>query len=569
MRSLFISLLYLFILIDCSAQYSISLSKKEIIKKALDDEIARCYNELNHPKAGKPFYIQFYIQDATKLTALATLGAIQASEIVPAMDWSSRLMMGDYQFNDENFQNSFEYGSEYSPSIDLPQDADYWGFRRAIWLSLENIFNSASANYVEKKSFFAENPPTEPLLADYTPLKAFNLTLTDTVPNLLLHDAEEYVRSLSNVFKLYPSVTNSSVSIEFTKGTIFLSSTEGVRVELPFSIGNLEVAGQITSISGEKYGIGGSIYFKNPTALPSLEQVSKSIAYTYQQINNLKDAEDLQEKYTGPVLFYGEPLANIVNNILFSGEDALIAERKPTENTPSYRKNSQIRKKLISNKIGKKILPSEYSVILKPHLQTYMNKPLVGYTPVDAEGVVPPHELVLIEQGVLKAVLSSRVPTENVSSSNGHNRFLISNGELSKDLAPSNVFITSTQPKDYTTLKQELIDEAIRQNLEYAIICKSIDTTFDQGNLAYYKVSLVDGSENLIKPLNIDQQEIGANRLKGCMNKTFVSNLISGQYNYSFGQSECSMILPLAMIVDNVTLIPQEQGFDKPFIYEE
>jgi hypothetical protein len=29
------------------------------------------------------------------------------------------------------------------------------------------------------------------------------------------------------------------------------------------------------------------------------------------------------------------------------------------------------------------------------------------------------------------------------------------------------------------------------------------------------------------------------------------------------------MILPLAMIVDNVTLIPQEQGFDKPFIYEE
>lgn len=535
----------------------------------MEDELARCYTELHHPKAGKPFFIQFYIEDASRISSVATLGAIQISEIEPVTNWSSRLMMGDYQFNDENFENSYEYGADYSPDNYLPIDTDYWGFRRTIWLSLENIFNSASANYIEKKNYFAENPPSEPLLPDYTPLKPFTLTLIDTIPGISLHEAEEYIRNLSTIFKQYPVVTNSSVSIEFTKGTIYLSSTEGVQVELPISFGTLEVAGQITTLTGEKFSVGGSIYFKNPKDLPTFESVNKSISYSINQISKLKDAEDLQEKYTGPVLFYGEPIAEVITSILFSGEEALIAERKPTENTPSYRKNTQTKKSMVSNKLGKKFLPNEYSIILKPHVQSYNNKTLIGYTPVDAEGVVPPEELVLVEHGVLKALLASRVPSENSSGSNGHNRFLVANGGLTQDVTPSNVFITSTKPKDYKALKQELIDEAKRQNLEYAIICKSIDTTYDQGVSAYYKVSLEDGTERLIKPVLRDDQALTANRLKGCLDKTFVCNLGSGLYTDLYEQIECSLIMPLAMIVDNVSLIPQEQSFDKPFIFED
>jgi len=125
------------------------------------------------------------------------------------------------------------------------------------------------------------------------------------------------------------------------------------------------------------------------------------------------------EEYYGPVLLFHQASSNVFLSGLFGSENSLMASREPLVYNM---KKSMVpgKRQAFENRLDKRILPKELSVTALPRMEQYDGVPLLGNVKVDAEGIIPPDEIILVQNGILKNLLSDRVPTPKVPQSNGH-----------------------------------------------------------------------------------------------------------------------------------------------------
>ena len=105
-------------------------------------------------------------------------------------------------------------------------------------------------------------------------------------------------------------------------------------------------------------------------------------------------------------------------------------------------------------------------------MKAYQGTELTGNFEVDAEGIVPPAELLLVKNGILVNQLNGRTPTKDVPNSNGHMRGSLYGGKM---IAPGILDMEVTEGAlTNAELKQKLIQLAKEDNLEYAYILRSM-----------------------------------------------------------------------------------------------
>lgn len=98
--------------------------------------------------------------------ASASLGALLASNQQRNRSWYSRVLVGSYFLNDENFYNHFE-GASFDPGYERPPlEDDYWGIRRSFWLATNNIYKTA-ARYHDLKTKILKEYQQEYQLGDF------------------------------------------------------------------------------------------------------------------------------------------------------------------------------------------------------------------------------------------------------------------------------------------------------------------------------------------------------------------------------------------------------------------
>ena len=117
----------------------------------------------------------------------------------------------------------------------------------------------------------------------------------------------------------------------------------------------------------------------------------------------------------------------------------------------------------IDAKIGKLIVNENMSVIARPKLKSYNGQALKGAYEIDSEGVVPATELVLIENGVLKNLLNDRSLIKPAEVATGH-----ADG-------PGVIEIDFKGGLSHDRLKEQLIAEAKKEHLDYALILEQDD----------------------------------------------------------------------------------------------
>ena len=108
-----------------------------LLKKAIKDELNRSMDSLAVDSEEKPCFMSFTVINGQLLTATAKLGAIINSGIIPSLSHGSRLIVGNYHINDENFNYNHNGNFKYKPEIKMPYKPEYWGIRRALWSSAE------------------------------------------------------------------------------------------------------------------------------------------------------------------------------------------------------------------------------------------------------------------------------------------------------------------------------------------------------------------------------------------------------------------------------------------------
>lgn len=519
----------------------------DVIKKAMQDEMVRTLDSLSGP-CSNPCFASYRIREGKTMIVSASLGALTQSRILPSVSNSSRMLVGDYKLNDENFTYRETAGFKVSQNIGVPLEPDYWGLRRTLWSASERIYNSACKKYKSKLLTLEDNgiDAQNYILPDFAEAPVTTVNVEPVEINMDKLYWEGIAKRISKIFIDYPEIISSSVSISLSESTTYFLSSEGSTFTYPLSYANINVFASIHDKNNPRYTEVYSFAGLTELDLPSEDSVRAACGRLIESLLGHKELEKITEEYSGPVLFEKEAAANLFMNSFFKN-GGLIAKREPISfNAYEFRYPEKPQQNSMESKIGEQIVSESITIQSLSHLKEYKGIKLWGAFEVDAEGVVPPKELTLVENGVLKTLLNGRTPTFGIKKSNGHNRLKSYRG---KGIYPGIVKVLVSEMSEAKEMREKLLSEATRNGDDFAFIVRQHPHSSQQ---VIYKVDVKTGTETQVRVGHLQVPQIkDFKRVLAFSNQEMVANLGGGG---RLGGLLSSIICPDAVLLREVKI---------------
>lgn len=530
MKIYILSLLLFFLLAGTTFAQS---EQDEVVFKAMQDELQRNKEQLALPGMDKPFYLSYSLGRFRQFEVVGVLGAITNSLELPwSAVGSSQVLLGDYnQTSDTRYIGQF-------PNVGMPGEADYDMIRRNFWLVTDAAYKWALQESAAKEAALKANPQTaeEAQLADLVKAEPITKIVESKTPYKIdLKEWENTIRELSAIFKDYKDIYNSSVGISGLDMEVYKQTSEGVTMKQPVSYVNLFAQGYVNTAEGVRIGDSYSVLVARPQDVPSLEELKKNVKAFAENLMKLKDAPEVEEFYSGPVLFEDGASSSIfVNNLLNQG--ALFAFRKAEGGQAA---------RTLEGRIGRKIMDNRLTVKNYSSLDKYNGVPLLGAYEIDAEGVMPEKEMTLVDKGILRQMLNGRVPSLKTPHSTGSSRFVMSGNNIVYVTAPGTIHIQVEKGTKQDKMKKALIKAAKEEGLDYAYIVRRIAGTASQ----IFKVDVKDGSETQVRFGDVSAINLAKiKRVLDISSKENVSNYILNRQVLS------SLIYPASILIEDVEI---------------
>ncbi|MCX7987772.1 MAG: metallopeptidase TldD-related protein [Bacteroidales bacterium] len=540
-----------------------------LIFRAIVDEVERNMREIQYKDYARPFYISFTLEDIHTVYVDASFGAIINSNEKRDRSWANRVLCGSYQLNDENYYDATRTKASGDGTLSLPLDNDYWGIRRALWLIINNTYKSAAQTYQNKIEALKEkNFPHDSLeIPDFSKAPTVSIQLDSKIKVVPIDSVKELVRSLSSLFTDKKNISFSNVSYFQIHAKIYFYSSEGSRIIFPidYTVLNVGILGEYGS---ETVSDALTIVERDAAKVFAKKTlITNSLDSLYRNLEKKASATYVKENYYGPVLFIYQAAAQAWLQTLFGYPDNLFAYREPLYNTSNKTLYYGQNMNSLETKINKSVIDKNISIYDLAKLTSWDGNDLLGYYPVDAEGVIPTDTLKLIENGVLKTLYNGRTPTRNVPYSNGHMRFTFINGALTSGLGPANILIQANQTYSEEQLKKQLLQKAREQGLDYAYIVRPSLSGNLISSLNLYQVNVETGNEKLVrgamlKPLTINtlRKKIMVSTKKYVYNGFLNESLLNIDGSSSISQNSIpdgtpvTVICPSAILLDDIEL---------------
>jgi predicted Zn-dependent protease len=559
-------------------------STRYIILQAMKDELSRNMKELKLENLQKPFFISYTVRDVETMEIVANLGSIEKSEREENRSHQVRVMVGDYQRNDENYLDFGVDGSGNSMlqnADKIPMEDDYYGIRRALWIATDNVYKSAAEQFERKKAAIEQQslPEQEAQLADFSRAPVIRSIEPPEKFAIDLSHWEDIARDLSYTFHDYTDIFASQVRIFFYQADEYFVNSEGSEIIRPIILAAIQIMALTQALDGENIG-DHLLYYQNiPGELPSKGKIIDDIRKLAKNLTDLRSAPVFDDYYTGPVLFEHQAAAELFVQRLFNQVSGLVAFRKPLasdKHTQFFLNRSM--GETLDKRMGKRIIARDLTIKVLPGLKEIAGQNLIGNYKIDAEGVQPPGELLLVENGILKTFLNDRIPTSTVKSSNGHQRSII--GRIwgnQNATGPSVVMVHSSNPVSEKRIKQQLIQLAKEEGLEYGLVVKKIQSPVDCSNLSLdlsrqsfgripsnenlvaqpiyvYKIFVKNGKEELVRAADFSAISVSSLRQMGGVSKEpYVYNILAPVNEY--GRIDNWSGIPASFIVPGFVLL--------------
>jgi TldD protein len=218
--------------------------------------------------------------------------------------------------------------------------------------------------------------------------------------------------------------------------------------------------------------------------------------------------------------------------------------------------------------VGKEILPDFLSVADDPTITTFANTWLSGNYQYDDEGQKA-ERVDLIQDGVLKTFLMSRLPIASFAASNGHGRAESGHVPTGRQ---GNLIVSSTKTVPEAKLREQLIEEAKRQGKPYGLYFEDISSGFavTQRNspqafqvmpLVVWRVYVDGRPDELVRGVSIVGTPLAA--MKRIVATGDKSEVFNGECGAESGTIPVSAVAP-AMLVSEMETQRQPQGTARP-----
>ncbi|MBK7759063.1 MAG: hypothetical protein IPI35_22240 [Deltaproteobacteria bacterium] len=380
---------------------------EELVRRALQTELDRALTELRLPGEAAPWYVSYDYIDGMYATYFADMGAMMQDDIDVHRVLRVEVRAGDPSFDSANF-DSFSGGGVVTRA--LPLDADEVAVRRVVWLATDRAYKDAVEQLSRKEAALESrrsSKPLPPAMAKAEPVKTPPATPPTFNPELV----GEAVEHLSAVLGEYTELEAGQVVGRDWQGTRLLLSSDGMALSQPTGLTVIRVEATLRHEDGSRMRDARWWVVSDTTQLPPLAEMEAEVREMADWLIGLKTAPVLEE-YLGPVLFEGPAAVELFSQL---GGAELIGTPPAWSGMGDLSEAPEPRP---PGRIGRRLLPVGWRVVDDP-----TEAGLPGSFEYDHDGV-PAQAVVLVEDGVVRDLLNSRIPASPESKSNGHGRSL-------------------------------------------------------------------------------------------------------------------------------------------------
>jgi len=525
-----------------------------VLLDAMTGELHRAFTSLGKQGDEKqlpPYFMSYSVSDSSAVSIRAQFGALADSS-------SERVRVADVQIRlgDPKLDNT--HGTHRSSgvhSFQLPLSDDAAALRRALWLGTNSGYGSALDNYLRVKTEAQVRAKEEDSSPDFSQEKP-QTSIVKPAPPVVVDRAawEQRVRGLSKIFREFPDVYQNIVMLTVQNETDYFVSSEGSRVISPHQAARLVVFAVTRADDGMDLYRAQTFEAETVAGLPAQPELDAAMRELGKSLEALRRAP-VTEPFNGPAILSGRAAAVFFHEVL--GHRLEGQRQRGDEEGQTFTKE-----------LNKEVLPPFLSVADDPTVERFQQTWLSGTYDYDDEGQKA-QRVDLIQDGVLKTFLMSRLPIASFAGSNGHGR--AQSGRMPTG-RQGNLIVTSTKQVPEAELHRQLIEEAKKQGKPYGLYFEDISSgfavtqrsspqAFSVVPLVVWRVYVDGRPDELVRGVSIVGTPLAA--MKRILVTGDKSEVFNGECGAESGTIPVSAVAP-SMLLSEMETQRQPQGTARP-----
>jgi TldD protein len=443
-----------------SAADNVSVDPKkttsDVVLKTMQGELSRATADLAKTDPA-PYFVSYTVYDQNLVILVGSYGSLLTDAALQRRQADVTMRVGTPALDNTHGQSR----PSGVTSGTLPQGDDSDAVARVLWELTDREYKRAAPAYLNVKTNTAVRAEEEDKSPDFSKEAAVTYTTEVATPSGFDRASwEGEIRRISSAFRKYPEVYFATVVLQVQNSNARLVSSEGAAVVTPSATTRLVIEAQTRADDGMELLRVETFQAPSASGLPGEAELTAKVDKMAADLKELRSAP-VAEPYDGPALLSGRAAAVFFHEVL-------------GHRLEGHRQKDQEEGQTFTKKVNQEVLPKFLSVADDPTIQELAGVKLAGSYAFDNEGT-PARRVEVIQNGVLKNFLMSRMPINDFGHSNGHGR---NQPGLMPTGRQGNLIVTSTQSVAEAQLRQKLIDEVKKQNKPYGLYFDDIQGGF-------------------------------------------------------------------------------------------
>jgi predicted Zn-dependent protease len=431
-------------------------SSNDLVLKAMQGELSRATAALAKTEPA-PYFLSYTVYDQNLVVLVGAYGSLLTNAALQRRQADVTMRVGTPALDNTHGQSR----ASGVTSGTLPQGDDPDALARVLWELTDREYKRAAPAFLNVKTNTAVRAEEEDKSPDFSKESPVTHIAEATMPPAFDRTSwEGEIRRLSGAFRKYPDVYFGTVVLQVQNSSARLVSSEGAAVVTPSASTRLVMEAQTRADDGMELLRVETFQATTASGLPSEGELAAKVDKMAADLKALRNAP-VAEPYDGPALLSGRAAAVFFHEVL-------------GHRLEGHRQKDEEEGQTFTKKVNQEVLPKFLSVADDPTKQEVAGVKLAGSYAFDNEGT-PARRVEVIQNGVLKNFLMSRMPIKDFSQSNGHGR---NQPGLMPTGRQGNLIVTSTQAVTETQLRQKLIDEVKKQGKAYGLYFDDIQGGF-------------------------------------------------------------------------------------------
>jgi len=377
------------------------------IGEALAVELQRSMDELVLPDAEPPYFMAYSLYDTRSAYAEASFGSLIRSGEARRRPLRAEVRVGSFAVDNSNFS---AFGDDPSgvTGASLVLDDDPVAIRRDLWIVTDDAYKSAVEG-LSRKNASREQVPDEERSADFSAVESLQHTALGGAVSPDVERMEVLARDLSAPARDHPRVEFSRTYASDLHWIRYLVNSEGTRIVDDGRSTVVRVVFEARADDGALVKDTCSWLSRGADQLPAVDEMRAEVKQTLERLDAIATAPEVED-YLGPVIFEGQAAAELFRQLLVP--QLMGTPPEETDNAWGTDDGRPLAR------IGRRVLPAGFLVWDDP---ASASPDRAGAYLHDHEGV-PATQVELVRDGVVRSLLMSRTPREDLEHSNGHGR---------------------------------------------------------------------------------------------------------------------------------------------------